>query len=172
MIVGRGDLASALKGKWFEPSIRFLFFVSGVSNSLCEDENEFKRERDLLLSQNKNKHIIYFSTISIWFKDSFYTRHKLNMESLVKENFKSYTIIRIGNITWGANSNTLINFIKNKLINGDNFEVKDEFKFLINEKDLLNSLSLISDGEKSEFNLTGRILKVSEIVDLIGKKEI
>ena len=44
--------------------------------------------------------------------------------------------------------------------------------FLINEKDLLNSLSLISDGEKSEFNLTGRILKVSEIVDLIGKKEI
>ena len=31
--------------------------------------------------------------------------------------FENYNIIRIGNITWGTNPNTFLNYIKNKMKN-------------------------------------------------------
>lgn len=170
-IVGNGDLASALKNKWCDITPSFVFFASGVSDSLCTDEYEFDRERSLLLSQPKNKHIVYFSTLSIEYKDSAYTRHKVKMENLIKENFSKYTIIRIGNITWGSNPKTLLNFIRNKIKNNEHFEVQNVSRNVIEKKDLLRVINNITFGENSLIHLEGKNMKVSEIVDMI-KKEI
>ena len=62
MIIGDGDIASILKGKWFESNDLVIVFASGVSNSKCVDVEEFEREKKLLLDQNKNLHLVYFST--------------------------------------------------------------------------------------------------------------
>lgn len=171
MIIGNGDLANALKNKWCEHTPSFIFFASGVSNSLCCDEYEFDREKNLLLSQLRNKHIVYFSTLSIEYKDSPYTRHKLKMEELIKQNFGKYTIIRIGNINWGKNPNTLLNFIRNKMKNNQHFEIQDVSRSIIEKQDLLRVINNITFGENSLIHLEGKKMKVIDIVEII-KKEI
>lgn len=72
MIIGHGDIASVLKDRE-----GFIFFASGVSNSGETRESEYKREEDLLLKQNKNKHLVYFGSLSIFYNPhTRYTRHK------------------------------------------------------------------------------------------------
>jgi len=53
-IVGSGDIASVLKDR-----DGFIFFASGVSNSQETRESEYQREKDLLMIQDKGKHIVY-----------------------------------------------------------------------------------------------------------------
>ena len=93
MIIGNGDIAKIL------PNNNLLFFASGVSNSKEERESEYQREKDLLLEQDKNNHIVYFSSLCTLYLDTRYARHKREMEQLVKT-FKTYTIIRIGNTNY------------------------------------------------------------------------
>ena len=80
MIIGTGDLAEVL-----EPVDRsdLTFFASGVSNSQCTDKVQFQREENLLMLHCSG-HIVYFGSMSIYDKDSPYTRHKRHMENLVK----------------------------------------------------------------------------------------
>ena len=118
MIVGNGDIASALKDRK-----GYLFFASGVSNSQEKRESEYKRERELLLKQDKKKHIVYFGSLSVFHSNTRYAKHKLKMENLVKTNFKHYTIFRVGNISWGTNPHTLINFIRNKIKNKEKWKI-------------------------------------------------
>ncbi|OHB92411.1 MAG: hypothetical protein A2Z57_12075 [Planctomycetes bacterium RIFCSPHIGHO2_12_39_6] len=160
-IIGKGDIASALTDQ-----VDKIFFASGVSNSSCTDWHQYQREKDLLLKQSKFSHLVYFSTLSIYYTDTPYTRHKKIMEHLVKDNFAVSTIVRIGNITWGRNPNTLINFLKAKIENGEPREVQDVFRYIINKGEFLHWISLIPDWT-TEMNLTGKQLKVSEIVKLI-----
>ena len=105
MIIGNGDIASAIKDRK-----DLLFFASGVSNSRETRESEYRREIDLLLKQDKNSHIVYFSSLCVFYSNSRYAQHKRYMEKLVK-GFRKWTIIRLGNITWGTNPHTLINFL-------------------------------------------------------------
>ena len=109
MIVGKGDIASVLNDR--EGA---TFFVSGVSNSNETRESEFMREIELLDKQDRSKCLFYFSSIAIddLSKNSQYLQHKRRMELLIKSNFENYNIIRIGNITWGSNPNTFINYIR------------------------------------------------------------
>ena len=113
MIVGKGDIASVLNDR--EGTISF---ASGVSNSNETNDSEFMREIELLDKQDRTKCLFYFSSISVDDNQKVggnkYLQHKLRMELLVKSNFENYNIIRIGNITWGSNPNTFINYIKNK----------------------------------------------------------
>src|SRR4030042_1919037 len=118
MILGHGDIASVLTDRE-----GMIFFASGVSNSSEMRESEYQREIDLLLRQDKNKRLVYFGSLSIFYSDTRYARHKKQMEDLVKNNFEFYTIIRMGNISWGNNPHTLINFLKNKIKNCEQFEV-------------------------------------------------
>jgi hypothetical protein len=145
MIVGRGDIASILNDR--EGAI---FFVSGVSNSLEKRESEYERERKLLSEQDKTKCIFYISSITIDNKEKFevsrYLQHKKEMEDYIKNNFENYNIIRIGNITWGSNPNTFLNYIKNKIQNNESFFVSDEYKFMITEKELLLSAPFITEA--------------------------
>ena len=163
MIIGRGDIASILNDR--EGA---TFFVSGVSNSNETRESEFIREIELLDKQDKSKCLFYLSSISVDDIDKVsknkYLQHKRTMELLIKSNFQNYNIIRIGNITWGSNPNTFINYIKNKKKKGESVEIKDEYKYIIDKEQLVlltDNLPLIGQNTICVF---GRMAKVAELV--------
>ena len=162
MIVGKGDIASILNDR--EGAI---FFASGVSKSTETNESEFWREIELLDMQDKTKCLFYFSSITLDDMskiDNQYLAHKRRMELFIKSNFENYNIIRIGNITWGNNPNTFLNYIKNRIKNQEPVEIKDEFKYLIDKEQLLlltNNLPLVGQNTISVF---GRMAKVKELI--------
>lgn len=92
-IIGNGDLASVLTDRE-----DIIFFASGVSNSKEERPIEFEREMKLLLQQPRNKHLVYFSSLSIYYAKTEYARHKRIMEKTIRNHWESFTIIRLGNI--------------------------------------------------------------------------
>jgi hypothetical protein len=163
MIVGKGDIASVLNDR--EETI---FFASGVSNSNETRDSEFMREIELLDKQDRTKCLFYFSSISVddiqKIGSNKYLQHKLRMETLIKSNFENYNIIRIGNITWGSNPNTFINYIKNKKSKGESVQIKDEYKYIIDKDQLViltDNLPLIGQNTICVF---GRMAKVAELV--------
>lgn len=161
MIIGHGDIASALKDRK-----DITFFASGVSDSRETRESEYKREEDLLMKQNKNKHLVYFSSLCVFYTNTRYARHKKHMEELVRKNFKHYTIVRMGNITWGKNPHTLINHFKNLIEKEEKIEVWDTHRYLINKDEFSHWINLIPQWN-CEMNLTGARLKVDKIVKQI-----
>jgi hypothetical protein len=161
MIVGRGDIASVLNDR-----DGAIFFVSGVSNSNETRESEFMREIELLDKQDKTKCIFYFSSIALddLNKNSQYLQHKRRMELLIKSNFENYNIIRIGNITWGSNPNTFINYIKNKRSKGESVEIKDEYKYVIDKEQLVLLTDNLPLTGQNTICVFGRMAKVAELV--------
>lgn len=162
-IIGDGDIANALKDSVKKD---FLFFCSGVSDSSCTDEKEYQREIDLLLDQPRATHIVYFSSLGVLDGNSRYYRHKRDMEVMIKTNFPKNTIIRLGNISAGDNPHTLINFLKNQINRGIKPEVKDVYRYIIDVDELLFWIDKIPSWT-CEMNITGRRMKVQEIVDEI-----
>ena len=153
MIIGRGDIASVLPDR-----DDLLFFASGVSNSSEMREEEYEREIKLLKEKNTDKHIVYFSSLSIFYLESRYTKHKMQMEALIKNRFPIYTIIRLGNITWGKNPHTLINYLKNN----PKAEIRDVYRYVVDKDEFLHWINLIPSFS-CEMNITGRRMKVEEI---------
>jgi len=163
MIVGTGDIASILNDR-----DGIIFFASGVSNSSETTESEFKRELDLISKQDKSKCIFYFSSIAIdnneKYEISKYLQHKKQMEDYIKDNFQNYNIIRIGNIMWGSNPNTFLNYLKNKIKNNESVYISDEYKFMINKEQLLaltDNLPIIAQNQLSIF---GKMIKVKDLI--------
>jgi hypothetical protein len=161
MIVGRGDIASVLNDR-----DGAIFFVSGVSNSNETRESEFMREIELLDKQDKTKCLFYLSSITVddMSKNSQYLQHKRRMEILIKSNFENYNIIRIGNITWGSNPNTFINYIKNKKNKGEPVEIKDEYKYVIDKEQLVLLTDNLPLTGQNTICVFGRMAKVAELV--------
>lgn len=159
MIIGKGDIASALNDR--EGA---LFFASGISNSTKFDGVDKQREYDLLYFQNRELCCFYFSTISIYTTNTPYTRHKLKMEELVKRWFENYNIIRIGNIDWGNNPNTFLNNLKTRIANGEPVKIRDEYKYMISQE----QLRLITDNlpltGQNEINVFGYMDKVENLL--------
>lgn len=155
MIVGDGDIASVLTDREDR-----LYFVSGVSNSQETRRSEYEREKKLLLSQDRYRHIVYVSTLAVFYTDTLYAQHKLRMERLIKQNFKHYTILRIGNITWGTNPHTLINYLRAH----PEAEIRDVYRYVVDEEEFLYWVNLIPEWP-CEMNIIGRRMKVKEIVD-------
>lgn len=155
MVIGSGDIASVLPER-----TDLLFFASGVSNSQETHETEYQREIDLLLEQPKDAHIVYFGSLSIFYANTRYARHKRLVEALVKARFKTHTIIRIGNIDWGKNPNTLINYLRAH----PEAEIRNEWRYIVNREEFLYWLYLIPEWS-CEMNIPGRRLKIQEIVD-------
>ena len=158
-IVGDGDVASILPDRK-----DLLFFASGVSNSQCQDEAEYQREVDLLRSQPKNKHIVYFSSLAVFNAHTRYTAHKRYIEGIIKVMFPQYTIMRIGNISWGTNPHTLINYLKAH----PEAEIKDEWRFICDEDELLFWINRIPYWS-CEMNVVGERMKVQQIKELYAK---
>lgn len=163
MIIGKGDIASILIDRE-----DVIFFASGVSDSSEIRQSEFERELELLSKQDKSKCIFYFSSITIDNKEKFkmnkYLQHKKSMEDYIKNNFQNYNIIRIGNIMWGTNPNTFLNYIKDKILNKKKVYLSDEYKFMVSKEQLLlltNNLPLISQNQISIF---GKMVKVKDLI--------
>jgi len=153
-IIGTGDIGSIL-----EPRKGALFFASGVSNSVSSTEEDFKRELELLRWQDQTLCLFYFSTISIFYKQSPYINHKKKMELFIKSNWNNYNIIRIGNISWGNNPNTFVNALRVKKAKGEPIEFLDEWRFMIDKEELLlltNNLPLKGQHEINVFSKMGK----------------
>jgi len=161
MIVGRGDIASVLTDR-----DDMTYFVSGVSNSRETREKEFRREIDLLLSQPRDKHIVYVSTLAIYYSNTPYTRHKVNVENIIRLNFNSYSIFRIGNITWGTNPNTLINFLKDN----PDAKIQNVWRYLLDKKEFLHWIGFAQKHTKQEMNITGRLTWVPDLAKIIRQQ--
>ncbi len=157
-IIGSGDIASVL-----EPKEGMVYFASGVSNSAETRESEYQRERDLLLAQDRSKRLVYFGSLAIFYSNTRYSKHKREMEELIINNFPKYCIVRLGNITWGKNPNTLINAMRNKIEAGEPLKIKDVTRYIVDQDEFLHWINLIPDFN-CEMNITGRRMKVAEVV--------
>lgn len=161
MIIGNGDIAKVLPDR-----DDFIWFASGVSNSQETRNSEFTREKDLLFDQYdkaQDKRLVYFSSLAPFYSDTPYTRHKRRMEQYVKM-FPKWTIIRIGNITWGTNPHTIINFFKEQKARGEKLKIQKAFRYITDKKEFLHWLSLIPDWN-CEMNIPGIRMTIKEIVD-------
>lgn len=158
-ILGHGDIASILNDR---PGA--LFFASGVSNSSCEDDSEFERETELLLRQDKNLFLFYFGTISMYEKSSAYVRHKIRMELWVRSIWTDYCIIRLGNLDWGTNQNTFLNYIRNRKAKNLPFEIRDEWKYMVSKDQLLLITDNIPLEGRHEINIFGNMAKVKDLI--------
>ncbi len=168
MIIGKGDIAQVLIESGIDMD-DVIFFASGVSNSKCDNSNgEFNREINLLLQQDKDKHLVYFSSLALHYNDSTpYAKHKRKMEAIINRFQKTYTIFRIGNITWGNNPNTIINHFKNQIANLQDLEVQDGNRYLINKEELITACKNINKSNRETIILSGRMIKISDIVEEI-----
>ena len=166
-VVGNGAIAETLR----DVDKDFLFFASGVADSSERRESEFYREIDLLLSQDRSKHIVYFSSLCI-FTDpkSRYSKHKIEMEDLVR-GFIRHTIVRIGNPDWVTNPHQLVPFLKEKIKSGKPFKVFDEYRHLLTRDEFLYWMNLIPEWN-CEINITGERLKVNEIVERLKEEKL
>jgi len=85
------------------------------------------------------------------------------MEDLVRGGFFPSTIIRLGNITWGINPHTLINFIRNKIRTREPFEIQDVYRYVLEKDEFLHWIDLIPEWS-CEMNIIGKRMKVKDIV--------
>ena len=138
MIIGNGQLAQAFKDSQqsFEGAV---IFASGVSDSACDIESEYHRERDLLLrtiEANNNLPLVYFSSTSVYDpqkRDSRYIRHKVEMELLVTEKNARNINLRLPNLVGQrGNPKTLVNFLLKVIGGGLEFQARlNDWRFLI-----------------------------------------
>lgn len=159
MIIGNGDIANVIKDKK-----NLIFFASGVSNSGEKRESEYQREKDLLLGQDRSKHLVYFGSLSIFYSKIRYSKHKRQMEELVKKNFPHHTIFRMGNITWGKNPHTLINYLRSRAQKGKRLGIKNTYRYICDKKEFNHWLAMIPKEWSCEMNVPGRRMKVADIV--------
>ena len=164
MICGEGDIASVLTDRK-----EFLFFAAGVSNSSEKRESQYQRESVMLgahiaLANGMGLSLVYFSSIACYFSNTRYTQHKLKMEMLIKAACNNFTIVRIGNIQWGNNPNTFINFIRAKQAKGEPVQIRDEWKYLINKEQLLFITDNLPTTGRNEISVFGDCKKVRDCI--------
>jgi len=159
MIIGNGDIASALREGDIDRE-DLLFFAAGVSNSGETRESEYQREINLLRELEQDCfHLIYFSSLCIFYSDTRYARHKRLMEEWAKVGPQGYTtILRMGNITWGNNPHTLINYLRAH----PEAPLQDTHRYILDKEEFWHWLRLIPDWN-CEMNIPGRRMLVKDI---------
>ena len=167
MIIGNGSIAKIL-----EDREDIVFFASGVSNSSCTDEKEYKREFNLLKSITTDNHIVYFSNLGIYYKQDRYTQHKQEIEEYIRDNYKSYTIVRIEVCEWVKTPNTILNVFKHQLAKGIEPKIQDTTRYVLSLNEFLYWIKMIQPGVKNEMNILGRKLNIAQIVDEIKQGKI
>jgi len=167
MIIGNGNIAKVL-----EDRDDLVFFASGVSNSSCIDENEYKRELNLLKTVSTDKHIVYFSNLGIYYKEDRYTQHKIDMEEYIRTHYDSYTIVRIEVCKWVNNPTTILNVFKSLLNQGIEPEIKDTTRYVLSLEEFLYWVRMIKVGVKNEMNILGKKMAIAEIVQEIKEDKL
>ena len=169
MIIGRGVVASIIKDK-----PEYIYFACGFSNreKLTEEIKNSEREK-ILKHEETDKMFVYFSGLNIYFApETEYTKFKVEMENLIKERFKNYCILRFGSVTWGDNPNTLVNFFRNKVTNNEELVIQDVYRYINDKEDLTHWISMIPEIGKHEMNVTGRRIKVIDLIEEIKQGKI
>ena len=169
MIIGRGTIASIIEDKE-----NYIYFAAGNSNRTKLTDESKQIEIDKIKSYiGTTDMFVYFSGLNIYFApETEYTKFKLEVEQFVKENFEHYCILRLGSVTWGDNPNTIYNFLKNKIINNQELDIQDKYRYINDKDDLTHWISMIPRYGKHEMNVTGRKIKVIDLVNEIIKNEI
>ena len=167
MIIGKGSIASVL-----EDRDDLVFFASGVSNSSCIDEKEYEREFNLLKTVPTDKHVVYFSNLGIYYKQDRYTQHKRDVEEYIRNNYTSYTIVRIEVCEWVKTPNTILNVFKRQLAEGIEPKIQDTTRYILSLDEFLYWLKMIQSGVRNEMNILGRKLTIAQIVDKIKQNKI
>ena len=167
MIIGNGSIAKVLKDRE-----DIVFFASGVSNSSCIDEKEYERELNLLKTVSTDNHIVYFSNLGIYYKKDRYTQHKINIEEYIRNNYKSYTIVRIEVCEWVTTPNTILNVFKKQLSQGIEPIIQDTTRYVLSLSEFLYWINLIQPGVRNEMNILGRKLTIAQIVEEIKQGKI
>lgn len=163
MVVGNGDIAKTLIEEGLDrPDI--TFFASGVSNSKETSRAEFMREYELLAEHSKcGLHLVYFSSLSIYYSESDYAAHKRSMEYEIQRLFNNFSIFRIGNIEWGSNPNTIINFFKSEHTAGRIPELQDTYRHIISKAEFVYWMKKINLSARDFINIPGEFIHVNEI---------
>jgi nucleoside-diphosphate-sugar epimerase len=140
MVIGNGMMAKAFFEFINDDSI--IVFASGVSNSKETDPAAFERELSMLSHlKGTSSTLIYFSSCSIFdgsLSSSVYVEHKKKMEIFIEKNFGDYWIFRLPNVIGSSNnSNTMVNFFYNALLNNHLFELyRNAFRYFIDVDDV------------------------------------
>jgi hypothetical protein len=167
MIIGKGSVASVL-----EDRDDLVFFASGVSNSSCTDEKEYERELNLLKTVSTDKHVVYFSNLGIYYKQDRYTQHKRDVEEYIRNNYTSYTIVRIEVCEWVKTPNTILNVFKRQLAEGIEPKIQDTTRYVLSLDEFLYWIKMIQSGVRNEMNILGRKLTIAQIIDEIKQNKI
>jgi nucleoside-diphosphate-sugar epimerase len=158
-VIGSGDIASAIVDR---PGL--TFFAAGVSNSAETRESEYTREFTRLFAQPPTAHLVYFSSLCVFYSSGRYATHKRMMEDFVRNSFPRHTIIRLGTITWGRNPHLLINHLRLRRERGEPLEIQDVTRYVCDLAEFQHWLGLIPPFP-AEMNITGRRMTVAEIVE-------
>jgi hypothetical protein len=159
VIIGHGDIASVIPDR---PDR--LYFSSGVSNSGETRESEYQREINLLRKQDRGEHLVYFSSLCVFYAETRYARHKRQMEFVVKDEFRTYTIVRLGNIAWGTNPHTLINHLRDRLAVGLPLDIQPVYRHVIDVVEFRYWLGMIPEWS-CEMNVPGWRMSVAQIAE-------
>ena len=174
MIVGKGLIATGFENSKEDYS-NYVIFASGVSNSKETSDNEYNREKNLILKtieKNKDLKIIYFSSILVDTTKNKYFENKLEVENIIKENSNNYIIFRIPQIV-GKNGNpkNLVNHIKNSILNEDEITIHSNVeRSLLDIDDLVSIVDYCKDKTNCEtLKISGiEKIKVFTLCELIG----
>lgn len=127
MVIGNGLIGRNLAKIDRE---EFVFFASGVSDSKSTIEDDYLREKKMLIkniSINSNKTFVYFSTYSVndpSLSSYYYIQHKLSMEKIIQQSGLKYLIVRTSNVIGDiGNPNTILRYVFDSIKNERFFEV-------------------------------------------------
>ena len=173
MIIGNGLIASAFIND-YQNDDQFIIFASGVSNSLETDDFSFLKEELLLrktLEENKDKHIVYFTSFSGGQK---YIEHKRRMEDIIKYSNMFYTILKLPQVIGnGGNQNNLFNYIVSNIKNNKAINAWNVYRSLIDVDDVRRIVDILIKkwSDKNTYVIFPYIEKllVRDIVYLISK---
>lgn len=191
MVIGNGMIAKKFLN-FYDKSI--TFFASGVSNSNETDILAFKREEELLkvtIKKYPNNILVYFSSCDIEnlkICNKPYYLHKAKMEKLITSSMKKYYIFRLPQVVGKSlNTNTLMNFLVDKIKNYSTFELWTQTKksiididdvftiityLLKNELHLNNTCNIINNEYISVLELVNQIEEYFKIKAIYTEKEI
>jgi hypothetical protein len=91
----------------------------------------------------------------------------MTMEDIIRANWKNYTIIRMGNITWGRNRRCMIPFFKDLHKRGGTPDIQDVYRYVTTIKEFQHYMRLMKRNPTKEFNITGKIMKVKDIWEAV-----
>ena len=186
MVIGTGMLAHAFSAFKADPHV--CIFASGVSRSSERERSAFERELDLLSAQDNDFQLVYFSTCSLYdpsLQDSPYILHKRKMEQLIADRFSKHLIVRLPNMIGRTkNPNTLTNFLRDRILQNEHFEVfQNATRYLLDVDDVIEDLSPIIKAPKepratlnvcgsTPIHLPALVAMMEEVLDRNGDHDL